>query len=304
MRLATRGPFHLQATVRVLQRRPINPLDVWDGGRYLRVLRMERGCVLVGVHNAGTIVKPDLHFVVLAHESDVDVKENLPEISRRIVLILGLDVDPAPLQRALRSEPILWPVIDALCGLRPPCFAGFFEAFLGVIPFQQLSLDAGLAIVRRLVERFGHELEYAGARFFAAPASETIAAAPVADLCACGLSARKAESLQSIARDIASGVLQTRSFAEAPTEEALRSLLELHGIGPWSAALVLLRGFRRLDVFPPGDVGARRTLGRLLAIGVADVEGEASRFGVLRGYLYFLGLGANLLEKGLIVPAQ
>src|SRR5678816_3540319 len=37
-RLATLAPFHLEATVRVLQRRPGNLVDVWEHDRYLRVL--------------------------------------------------------------------------------------------------------------------------------------------------------------------------------------------------------------------------------------------------------------------------
>ena len=32
------APFHLEATVRVLQRRPTNRVDVWEQERYLRVL--------------------------------------------------------------------------------------------------------------------------------------------------------------------------------------------------------------------------------------------------------------------------
>src|SRR5581483_10040261 len=42
-RLSTRAPFHLEATVRVLQRRPTNPVDVWEDGRYLRVLPTPQG---------------------------------------------------------------------------------------------------------------------------------------------------------------------------------------------------------------------------------------------------------------------
>jgi hypothetical protein len=44
----------------------------------------------------------------------------------------------------------------------------------------------------------------------------------------------------------------------------LRLLDDLPGIGPWTAGVILLRGFGWLDVFPPGDVGARRTLAHLL----------------------------------------
>jgi DNA-3-methyladenine glycosylase II len=78
----------------------------------------------------------------------------------------------------------------------------------------------------------------------------------------------------------------------------------LPGIGPWSASLVLLRGLGRLDLFPPGDVGATRTLRALLTLGEhAEVEQEVERFGAARGYVYFYALATSLLAKGLISPA-
>ena len=73
--------------------------------------------------------------------------------------------------------------------LRPPRFAGWFEAFASVLPFQQLSLDAGLAILGRLVVRFGEPLEHAGRRFHAFPTAPAVAGARLAALRACGLSA-------------------------------------------------------------------------------------------------------------------
>ena len=53
-------PFHLEATVRVLQRRPTNRVNLWDGGRYLRVLPTAEGLRLIAVGNHGTIDAPDL----------------------------------------------------------------------------------------------------------------------------------------------------------------------------------------------------------------------------------------------------
>ncbi|HEY7887941.1 MAG TPA: hypothetical protein VIC29_06905 [Steroidobacteraceae bacterium] len=37
LRLPMRAPFHLEATVRVLQRRPTNLIDTWDGDNYRRL---------------------------------------------------------------------------------------------------------------------------------------------------------------------------------------------------------------------------------------------------------------------------
>jgi DNA-3-methyladenine glycosylase II len=215
--------------------------------------------------------------------------------------VLGLDVDPQPLRRIAESNPTLRPTAVALRGLRPPRFVNLFEAFARVIPFQQLSLDAGVAIVGRLVERFGEPLEHGGRRFYAFPAASAVARANLARLRACGLSSSKAETLRHVARVIDSGELIEERIASMTTRDALQRLTALPGIGPWSAALVLLRGLGKLDVFPPNDVGAIRGLSVMLhAEPGAALTRAIEGFGDFRGYLYFLGLGNSLLRKGLI----
>ena len=66
---------------------------------------------------------------------------------------------------------------------------------------------------------------------------------------------------------------------------------------------MLLRGLGRLDVFPPGDVGAARGLRTLTGLDSRALEPFIARFGENRGYLYFCALGASLLSKGYIHPA-
>jgi DNA-3-methyladenine glycosylase II len=299
--LATQAPLHLEATVRVLQRRPANRVDLWEGGRYLRVLTVGSASVLVEVENRGTIDDPDVRFAIRSGNS---VAATLAGTRRALRRLLGLDVDPGPFLRLAMADATLRPTALALRGLRPPRFVELFETFVNVVPFQQVSLEAGVAIVGRLIERFGQPHEYAGRRFHAFPTACAVARAPPTSLRECGLSARKAETLRQLGRAIESGELTEERLARMTTSDALRALVELPGIGPWSAGLVLLRGFGRLDVFPPGDVGAERGLSALLQLepGVALSRG-IKRFGNLRGYLYFFGLGGSLLRKGLIHAA-
>jgi len=300
-RLSTQAPFHLEATVRVLQRRSTNPVEVWERNRYLRVLEGADGLALLEVENHGTIDRPDVRLSILSGKA---TEETRAGFERTIRKVLGLDVAPDALQRLADVEPALGPTTLALRGMRPPRFAGFFEVFANVVPFQQLSLDAGLAIVGRLVERFGKSLQHDGRRFHAFPEAEAVAEARLAALRACGLSARKAESLRAIARAIASRELCEGEISSLSTGDALGRLRELPGIGPWSAALVLLRGLGRLEVFPPGDVGVAQRLAALMPPRRrASVEHQAERFGDVRGYLYFCGLGNSLLAGGLIHAA-
>jgi DNA-3-methyladenine glycosylase II len=191
----------------------------------------------------------------------------------------------------------------ALRGMRPPRFASLFETLLNVIPFQQLSLAAGIATVGRLVDRFGEHVTHEQRRFAAYPTAGALAAARVPALLACGLNRTKAFALRELARRVECGELDEQAIAQLGTSDALERLIELPGIGPWSAALVLLRGFGRLEVFPPGDSGAQRGLNALLKLRTPGSLGRVvERFGDYRGYLYFCALGASLLAKGLIHP--
>jgi DNA-3-methyladenine glycosylase II len=294
-RLPTRAPFHLEATVRVLQRRPTNLVDVWEDGRFLRVLPTPQGPALFEVRNHGTIDAPNVRLDVLAGEPSTEARG---AARRTLRSVLGLDVDPAPLQRTIEDAG-LGAVALRLRGMRPPRFAGLFEAFASVIPFQQLSLDSGVAIVRRLVERFGTPLEHEEQRRYAFPTASAVAGAPLGRLEACGLSGAKAEALRSVARRIEAGEVTAEKLEGLGSAEAIRVLTDLPGVGTWTASVLLLRGLGRLDVFPPGDVGVARGLGELLPAR-RSLERLVRRLGDRRGYLYFCALGAALLGRGLI----
>ncbi len=283
--------------MRVLQRRPSNLVDVWQDDHYVRVLEVDGRPVLVEVENRGTLDVPDVRYLTRGDVPSAAVTANL----RRI---LGLDVDPSllrfpsPINRTLRTA------VVALRGMRPPRFTNLFESFLNVIPFQQLSLAAGVSIVGRLTQRFGRPVEHGGRQYLASAGAHAIAAARLQQLRACGLSRGKAQTLRNLARMIEARELTEEEISQMPSQQALHVLTRLPGIGPWSAALVLLRGVGRLDVFPPGDVGAARGLAPLLQLNQrTSIDRAVERFGDRRGYLYFCGLGASLLARGLICPA-
>lgn len=299
--LATSGPLHLEATARVLQRLPANRIDLWEEEEeeYRRAVATRDGLALIRVKNHGGVDRPDLQLSIGPGRVSPAVRACAARLVRRV---LGLDLDPAPLHPVARAA--LGPIADGLRGMRPPRFPDLFESFANVVPFQQVSLESGLAIVGRLVERFGSRLDLGGRRFHAFPAADRIAEAPASALRECGMSSRKAEALRALAGSIASGRLSEAALSAMGTEDALAYLQELPGIGPWSAGLVLLRGLGRLDVFPLGDVGATRGLAGLMHLEPgASLEAAVERAGERRGYLYFCALGGRLLQRGLIHPA-
>ena len=151
------------------------------------------------------------------------------------------------------------------------------------------SLAAGMTRLGHLAERFGPRT--ADGTRVGPPEPGLVARAPLSALRQAGLSAHRAAQLRDLARLPLERL--EHELTALPDAQARARLLELPGIGPWTADYVLLRGLGRLDVFPAGDVGATRTLGGILGR-VLDPPAAvrfAARFAPLRGMVYFCMLG-------------
>lgn len=142
MRLPVRAPFHLEATVRVLQRRAGNLIDHWE--RYRRAVRMPGRTMLLEVQNLGTVDTPEIALTISGSKASA---RHTAQAAHLVQEMLGLDLDTAGAQRRAEAEPALRETARALRGMRPPRYPDLFETFANVIPFQQVSLEASMSVV-------------------------------------------------------------------------------------------------------------------------------------------------------------
>lgn len=282
--LEVRTPYRLDLTVEALRRVRDNPVDVLTAdGRYLRVLREGAATAVVEV----TQPQPDAIEVRLSG-SGVAKRD-----VRTVATMLGVDVDLRDWFRVVRAIPWLARLARELRGLKPPRYPDLWEALCHAIVFQQISVIAAASVMHRLVRRFSASVEYGGVELYPFPRPEAFVATRESSLRAVGLSAMKAAYLKSAARDVLDGRIDARAIEALPSDGACLALQAVHGIGRWSAALVLLRGFGRLDVFPPADSGAARRLRLLSADAMINSDELLAALGETRGMLYFhLLLGA------------
>jgi DNA-3-methyladenine glycosylase II len=275
-------------TARVLRRSPRNLIDrVDDDGTWTRVIDLAGRPALLRGRQQGTTLDFD---ATPGGAGDRRAIETL------VVRLFSLELDLQPFWRRVRRERGFAELARRCAGLRPQRFPTLFEALANGICCQQLSLAAGMTRLGHLAGRFGPRTGD-GTRV-GPPDPALVARAPLSALRQSGLSARRAEELRDLAR------LPLERFEHEltalPDAQAKARLLELPGIGPWTADYVLLRGLGRLDVFPSGDVGATRTLGRILGrvIDPPAAVQFAARFTPLRGMLYFCMLGNVLATPG------
>jgi DNA-3-methyladenine glycosylase II len=157
--------------------------------------------------------------------------------------------------------------------------------------------------MRRVIAHHSAPLVFGDTQLYSFPRPASILETDLAVLRSLGLSAAKACTLQQAAGLLVAGQLTAESLNTLPTTDAMARLMLLRGIGPWTAAVVMLRGFGRLDVFPAGDSGARHSLRGLLGASVGeDTEGAAilDALGPWRGMLYYHLLLWRLAKRGRI----
>ena len=276
MRLPVRQPFRLDFTVDALRRLASNAVDLLDGdGTYYRAVRDDRGASLLAVRaNAAGSIE--------VRASGRDAERWLPTVRR----LLGTEVD---LRRwSARSGRTDWlkRLVKRLRGVKPPRYPTLWEACAHAVVFQQISIHAGAAIMRRLVESLAEEVVVGDVRGRVFPEPQRWLDADDAVLRAAGLSRNKRAHVRSVAAAVASGTVREAQLEAMTTVQAGQALTAIGGIGPWSAAVVLLRGLGRLDVFPMRDSGVARSVALLGGDG-DGLDTVLEALGPVRGMLYF-----------------
>jgi DNA-3-methyladenine glycosylase II len=222
----------------------------------------------------------------------------------RAARMLGTQVDLAGFYAVAPGAPDIAPLVAQMRGVKPPRYPTLWEALVNALVFQQVSLHAALAILRRVIARFSPAIPFGSETLYPFPEPEAVLTGDMDELRGLGLSAAKARSLLALAGQVVDGKISEAALAALPSPEAARWLTALPGIGPWSAAVVLLRGLGRLDVFPGGDSGMAATLRRLLGVAPGAEEATAARLVAAltpyQGMLYFHLLLGRLAASGVL----
>lgn len=166
--------------------------------------------------------------------------------------------DPFQREQALehlRRSPRLGPVVEALgAGPWQPLYPEEpFAALARNVIYQQLAGSAAAVIERRVQELGGYPF----------PRPETLLALDPAELRAAGLSGSKIQTLQTLSACCLEGRLEVEALRLLPDAEVIAQVVQVKGLGPWTAQMFLMFHLGRRDVFPLADLGIRKAMQRL-----------------------------------------
>lgn len=188
-----------------------------------------------------------------------------------------LDYDPILACRYLaEADPLLGALIARVgpYGLRPRPTQSLFAAVARAIVYQQLSGAAAATILGRV------QAIYAPKRF---PTPRDILATPPERLRAAGLSAAKTAALRDLAARSLDGTVPTmRQVRLMGDEEVVERLIQVRGVGRWTAEMLLMFRLGRADVLPVSDLGIRKgfalTFGSRSLPAAVTIERRARRW--------------------------
>ncbi len=155
------------------------------------------------------------------------------------------------------ADPALAKIIDAVGPFRMELKASrsLFGALAEAIVYQQLSTKAAAAIYGRVEALYPRAADGFTPRH--------ILKTPDERLRGCGLSRAKVLAMQDLARRVAGGELPTLEQAQALDDAALiERLVQVRGIGRWSAEMFLMFRLGRPDILPRDDYSLRKAYAR------------------------------------------
>jgi len=241
-------------------RDPNQASEKWDDGSLYKGLTWQGqpACLQITFDAESAVVRLDVQDA--STDDTRAAQAALTALARRM---LGLDQDIENFEQTLAGHPELGPLIARQRGLRVPVAATPFEALVWAITGQQISVQAAIAIRRRVIQAAGSRHQNG---LWCHPDPQAIGALPQDVLCSAGLSSAKARTLLSVSQAIALGDLALDDdVSTVPFESIRNQLLAIRGIGPWTADYTLLRGYGWLDGSLHGDAAVRRALRSLLA---------------------------------------
>ena len=247
-----------------------------ENDRFWQVIRVNGKLVLVTVEAAGTVDKPEVS-VELKSDNAITA-EDRKKAEAAVNAIFSLDLDLKPFYETVKDDKIMAGLTRKLWGLKSPTTPTVFEALVDSIVEQQISIKVANSIEARITKNFGDALDLEGNVYYVHPTPQRFAAVSTEELRQCGLSFRKAEYIKGAAALIAEGKLNLANFRSyESSEQIIKELDEIRGIGVWTAEFTMLRGLRRLEALPADDLGLRRVISRYYRDGKMVQSAEARR---------------------------
>jgi AraC family transcriptional regulator of adaptative response / DNA-3-methyladenine glycosylase II len=276
--LAYRPPLAWKPLLAFLSARATPGVERVADGAWERVVRLEgrTGLVRVREPEPGTALAG--HDVVVM-EADAALTPVLMPLCARVKHLFDLVAEPDAIETHLAGAGF-GAVPRGARGLRVPGAWDGFELAVRAVLGQQVSVAGATTLMSRLVTTFGERVETGDESLaFVPPSAERLVEAGVDAIRTIGLPRARAATIHEIARVVAREGMSMSP--DTDVQALVRRLLDIRGIGPWTAEYIAMRALHWPDAFPASDLVLRRAAGDMTS---AQLTRVAERWRPWRSY--------------------
>jgi DNA-3-methyladenine glycosylase II len=178
----------------------------------------------------------------------------------------------------------------------PPVYerAFGFETLVQIILEQQVSLASAKAVYGRLQQALGKITPY------------NLLQLNTQDLRNLSVSRQKAGYLHHLSHMVEHKLLNLKDLPDKTDDEVRQTLIQVKGIGPWTADVVLMLCLKRNDVFPTGDVALVNSVRYIYEKpdwGIEEIKEYATTYKPYRTMATYCYWHAYIQRKNIIAPS-
>ncbi len=267
-----RPPLAWDSLLSYLRVRAIPGVECVDATHYRRTVSIGqvRGWVAVSLARSGT---------ALLVESSPSLAPAIGGVIARIKHLFDLGAVPDAVSDLLSQDALLARVVQRLPGLRVPGAFDGFEVAVRAVLGQQISVKAATTMAGRWAQKFGAEIAtpHPGLNRLA-PTAPHMAGIDPDEFAATGVIRSRARCIIALARAVEQGRVVLTYAADV--EAQIEGLMQLPGIGAWTAHYIAMRALNWPDAFPGGDLMLMRAAG----LERRELQARAERWRPWRAY--------------------
>ncbi|MCP4568575.1 MAG: DNA-3-methyladenine glycosylase 2 [FCB group bacterium] len=255
------GPYDINSSLAFHRRSRFELVDRFDDRLFIRTFEFENRPVLI---NVATDKKPQSESLTINWSSPGKIK-NLPALRSFLSRMFYLDFDIRKFYSRL-SDKEMKTVVRRFRGLRPILTPTIFESAAWAIIGQQINLQFAYKIKSNLIKHINRSFVHEGEKYYLFPQATDIVQLDFQTLKDLKFSRQKATYLLGLARLICDGQLDLQSLFLMEYQAAIDTLMEIKGIGVWTANYILMRGLGHHDAWPIGDSGINQAVRNLYGL--------------------------------------
>jgi AraC family transcriptional regulator of adaptative response / DNA-3-methyladenine glycosylase II len=258
--LAYRPPLAWKALLAFLSARATPGVERVDDGTWSRAVRVDGMTGVIRVREPSRGSTEANHDVVIL-EVDAALAPALMALCARVKHLFDLVAEPNAIEAHL-ARAGFGPISRQARGLRVPGAFDAFELAVRAILGQQVSVAGASTLMGRLTSTFGEALPESVEGFtHLAPTADRLADAGADAVRRIGLPSARAATIHELSARVATGALLLS--ADSDVKSLIAQLMDIRGIGPWTAEYIAMRALHWPDAFPASDLVLRRAAGGL-----------------------------------------